>query len=64
MAQIKLTKREQEIYQLILLGMSNQKIADKLFISINTVKTHVAKILTKRSANNRIELITNYKNNN
>ena len=64
MRAIKLTIRESEIYQLILLGMSNQKIADKLFISINTVKTHVAKILKKRAANNRIELITNYKNNN
>ena len=64
MRAIKLTIRESEIYQLILLGMSNQKIADKLFISINTVKTHVAKILKKRAANNRIELVTNYKNNN
>jgi DNA-binding NarL/FixJ family response regulator len=62
MGQIKLTKRENEIYELILLGQSNQKIGDDLFISINTVKTHVARILTKRKANNRIELITNQNN--
>ncbi|MCT4580990.1 MAG: helix-turn-helix transcriptional regulator [Flavobacteriales bacterium] len=59
MATIKLTKREHEIYKLILMGKSNQKIADELFISINTVKTHVAKILAKKSASNRIQLITN-----
>ena len=64
MRAIKLTTRESEIYQLILLGKSNKKIGDELFISINTVKTHVAKILKKRAANNRIELITNYKHNN
>ena len=58
MVQIKLTIREREIYQLILLGRSNQKIGDELFISINTVKTHVAKILAKKNATNRIELIT------
>ena len=62
--QIKLTARENEIYQLILLGRSNQKIGNELFISINTVKTHVAKILKKRAASNRIELITNQINNN
>lgn len=57
--QVKLTTRENEIYQLIILGRSNQKIGDELFISVNTVKTHVAKILKKKGANNRIELITN-----
>jgi LuxR family transcriptional regulator of csgAB operon len=59
MTAIKLTTRENEIYELILLGKSNQKIGEDLFISINTVKTHVAKILKKKSATNRIELITN-----
>ena len=59
----KLTVRENQIYHLILLGKSNQKIGDELFISINTVKTHVAKILKKRDAINRIELITNQINN-
>lgn len=61
MKEIKLTTREYEIYQLILLGKSNKSIGDELFISINTVKSHVAKILKKRAVNNRIELITNYK---
>jgi DNA-binding NarL/FixJ family response regulator len=59
MEQIKLTTRESEIYQLILLGKSNQKIGEELFISINTVKTHVARILHKKAATNRIKLITN-----
>jgi len=57
-----LTKREEQVYSLILLGKSNLEIGTELFISINTVRTHVAKILRKRSANNRIELITKQKN--
>jgi len=56
--QIKLTTRETDVHQLIIIGQSNQRIAEELKISINTVKTHVAKILHKRGAKNRIELIT------
>jgi NarL family two-component system response regulator LiaR len=42
-----LTNREQEILLLIAQGMSNQEIADELFITLKTVKTHVSNILAK-----------------
>ena len=55
----KLTIREQQTHQLILKGFSNQGIANELELSINTVKTHVSKVLQKTGSKNRIELITN-----
>ena len=42
-----LTEREQEVLQLMARGMANQEIADELFISLKTVKTHVSNILSK-----------------
>lgn len=42
-----LTDREMEVLKLIASGMSNSDIADKLVISVNTVKGHVSNILTK-----------------
>ncbi len=48
-----LTDREVEVLQLIACGMSNQAIAESLFISTGTVKTHVNSILSKLDANDR-----------
>ncbi len=48
-----LTDREVEVLQLISRGMSNQAIADALYISTGTVKTHVNSILSKLDANDR-----------
>ncbi|PNB69168.1 DNA-binding response regulator, partial [Pseudomonas sp. FW305-BF6] len=42
-----LTAREQEVLHLMTEGKSNQEIADTLFVSLKTVKTHVSNILTK-----------------
>lgn len=42
-----LTNRELEVLQLITKGYSNQTIADELFITLKTVKTHVSNILSK-----------------
>ncbi len=50
-------KREQEILHLVLLGMNNKEIADRLFISESTVRNHISNIYQKTGANNRIELI-------
>lgn len=52
-----LSEREYEILLLIAEGNSNFEIADKLFISENTVKTHVSKILTKLNAKRRTQAV-------
>lgn len=50
-----LTEREEEVLLAISKGMTNREIADSLFISINTVKTHVLRIYSKLEVNNRTE---------
>lgn len=50
-----LTKREQEVLALIAEGLSNQDIADQLFISLKTVKTHVSNILSKLGVEDRTQ---------
>lgn len=50
-----LTERELEILQLIVNGYSNSAIAEKLFISLGTVKTHVRNILNKLCADDRTQ---------
>jgi DNA-binding NarL/FixJ family response regulator len=52
-----LTKRQQEVYQLIMQGMSNQEIADKLYISLSTVKMHVSTILKAAEVSSRSQLL-------
>lgn len=50
-----LTNREQEILMLIAQGNSNQEIADALFITLKTVKTHVSNILAKLEVEDRTQ---------
>ncbi|MEM1168113.1 MAG: response regulator transcription factor [Cyanobacteria bacterium P01_H01_bin.35] len=50
-----LTERELEVLQLIVSGCSNAEIANKLYISVGTVKTHVRSILNKLCANDRTQ---------
>ena len=50
-----LTRREKEILGLICVGATNQEIADKLFISTNTVKTHIYKVYKKIRVPNRMQ---------
>ena len=52
-----LTEREREVLIEIAHGLSNQEIADKLFISLPTVKTHVAHILQKINARDRVQAV-------
>ena len=52
-----LTEREQEILGLIAKGMSNQEIANQLFISEHTVKTHVSNLLRKLKFSDRVQLV-------
>jgi len=53
----KLTKREIEILRLICKGMTNQQIAEQLFISRRTVDTHRSKLLEKTGSKNTAQLI-------
>jgi DNA-binding NarL/FixJ family response regulator len=50
-----LTKREREILALVAEGMSNREIADKLVLSPETVKSHVAAILEKLNVSDRTQ---------
>ena len=52
-----LTDREREVLIEIAHGLSNQEIADKLFVSLPTVKTHVAHILAKINARDRVQAV-------
>ncbi len=52
----KLTQREKEILHLVSIGMSNQEIANNLFISDHTAKVHISNILRKLQLNNRTKL--------
>jgi ATP/maltotriose-dependent transcriptional regulator MalT len=51
------TPRELEILQLIATGLSNREIADKLFVSENTVKTHSSRLFDKLSAKRRTQAV-------
>lgn len=52
-----LTEREREVLSEIAHGLSNQEIADKLCISLPTVKTHVAHILQKTYSRDRVQAV-------
>jgi DNA-binding CsgD family transcriptional regulator len=52
-----ITKRELEILGLIAHGMSNKEIADRLFVSENTVKTHSSRLFDKMGARRRTQAV-------
>ena len=52
-----ITRRELEILDLIAKGMSNREIAEKLFVSENTVKTHSSRLFDKLSAKRRTQAV-------
>jgi DNA-binding CsgD family transcriptional regulator len=51
-----LSPREREVVDLIVQGLSNQDIADRLFLSLGTVKRHVHEVLAKMNVARREEL--------
>ena len=51
-----LTPREEEVLQAVAVGQTNAEIADGLHISLSTVKTHLASLMTKLNARNRVEI--------
>ena len=52
-----LTKREKEIFELVVDGLTNKEIADKLFISIRTVDSHKTNILQKLELKSTVGLV-------
>ena len=55
-----ITDREADVLHMISHGYNNSEIADKLFISINTVKYHVKNLYLKLDAKNRVEIINRF----
>lgn len=52
-----LTAREREVMALVASGLTNDEIADHLYISTNTAKTHVSRAMTKLGARDRAQLV-------
>ncbi|MCL2410029.1 MAG: response regulator transcription factor [Treponema sp.] len=52
-----LSNREKEVFTLLAMGYDNEKIAEKLFISIQSVKNHISIIYSKLCVKNRFEII-------
>jgi len=55
--ELTITRRELEILELIANGMSNREIAEKLFVSENTVKTHSSRLFDKLGAKRRTQAV-------
>ncbi len=54
---LNISKRELEVLQLMSEGLSNQEIAERLFVSLNTIKTHNARLFGKLEVKRRTQAI-------
>ena len=54
---LRLSTRELEVLQLIADGLSNQQIAERLFVSLNTIKTHTSNLFLKMEVERRTQAI-------
>ena len=52
-----ISQRELEVLQLVAEGLSNQEVAERLFVSLNTVKTHSSRIFEKLEVRNRTQAV-------
>lgn len=57
MNRLGLSQRELEVLQLMAKGLSNQEIAQALFVSLNTIKTHAARIFEKMNVQRRTQAV-------
>ena len=53
----RLTEREEEVLLTVARGRTNEEVASELHISLSTVKTHVASLMAKLGARNRVEIV-------
>ena len=56
-SELSLSKRELEILALTAEGLSNQEIADKLYLSLNTIKTHLSHMFSKLDVQRRTQAL-------
>jgi DNA-binding NarL/FixJ family response regulator len=54
---LRLSTRELEVLQLMANGLSNQQIAERLFVSVNTIKTHTSNLFLKMEVERRTQAI-------
>lgn len=57
LARLSLSKREMEVLQSMADGLSNQQIAERLFLSLNTIKTHSSKVFEKLEVQRRTQAV-------
>jgi NarL family two-component system response regulator LiaR len=57
LAQLNMSRRELEVLQLMAGGLSNQEIAERMFVSLNTVKTHSARVFEKMEVKRRTQAV-------
>ena len=51
-----LSRREEEVLDLVARGRTNTEIGEELFLSVSTVKSHITALMTKLAARNRVEI--------
>jgi NarL family two-component system response regulator LiaR len=56
-AELQLSQRELEVLRLMAEGLSNQEIADRLYVSLNTIKTHSSRIFEKMDVKRRTQAV-------
>lgn len=52
-----LSRREREVLELLVDGLSNRTIAERLYVSVNTVRNHVQRVITKLGAHSKLEAV-------
>jgi DNA-binding CsgD family transcriptional regulator len=57
LARLDLSRRELEVLELMAQGLSNQEIASKLFVSLNTIKTHTSRLFEKMDVKRRTQAV-------